>query len=112
MLWSIFTRVRLGLAERGLVTIPGVFAQAKNLIADGVDHPFDFVVVDEAQDIGVSHLRLLAALGGESGDRLFFAGDLGQRIFQTPYSWRAPGVTSDSRAPSSPRGRVTILGLA
>ena len=98
VLWSIFARVRTDLAERGLVTVPGVFAQAEELVAGGEARPYDFVVVDEAQDIGVPQLRLLAALGGEAGERLFFAGDLGQRIFQTPYSWLALGVDVRGRS--------------
>ncbi len=31
-------------------------------------------------------------------DGLFFAGDLGQRIFQTPFSWRALGVDVRGRS--------------
>jgi superfamily I DNA/RNA helicase len=33
-------------------------------------------------------LRFLAALGADHPNRLFFAGDLGQRIFQSPFSWK------------------------
>ena len=54
--------------------------------------PFAAAVVDEAQDIGVPQLRFLAALAGDRPNPLFFAGDLGQRIFQTPFSWRSLGV--------------------
>jgi len=43
-------------------------------------------VVDEVQDVGIAELRYLAALGGGRPDALFFAGDLGQRIFQQPFS--------------------------
>jgi hypothetical protein len=49
-------------------------------------------VVDEAQDISVAHVRFFAALGGGRPNALFFAGDLGQRIFQQPFSWKALGV--------------------
>jgi hypothetical protein len=31
-------------------------------------------------------------LGGSRPNSLFFAGDLGQRIFQQPFSWKALGV--------------------
>jgi len=98
LLWSVFARVRSDLAERGLITIPGVFARAEELVAGGEVRPYDFVVVDEAQDIGVPQLRLLAAIGGADRERLFFAGDLGQRIFQTPYSWLALGVDVRGRS--------------
>ncbi|MDR0652951.1 MAG: UvrD-helicase domain-containing protein [Synergistaceae bacterium] len=40
-------------------------------------------MVDEAQDVGVQQLRFLSALAGSSENALFFAGDIGQRIFQT-----------------------------
>ena len=43
-------------------------------------------------------LRFLAALGGSRPNSLFFAGDLGQRIFQTPFSWRALGVDVRGRS--------------
>ena len=59
---------------------------------------FDFAVVDEAQDISVAHLRFFAALGGGRPNALFFAGDLGQRIFQQPFSWKALGVDIRGRS--------------
>jgi len=55
-------------------------------------------VVDEAQDIGIGELRFLAALAGNRPNALFFAGDLGQRIFQQPFSWKALGVDIRGRA--------------
>ena len=92
VLWEIFGRVRAELSERGLATLPMVFAKAAEHVRSLPTPPFDYVVVDEAQDLGVPQLRLLAALGGDRADALFFAGDLGQRIFQTPFSWKALGV--------------------
>lgn len=59
---------------------------------------FDFAVVDEAQDIGVAPMRFLAALGGSRPDALFFTGDLGQRIFQTPFSWKTLGIDIRGRS--------------
>ena len=40
----------------------------------------------------------LSVLGGSRSNSLFFAGDLGQRIFQTPFSWRALGVDVRGRS--------------
>jgi superfamily I DNA/RNA helicase len=60
--------------------------------------PFEFVVIDEAQDVSVSQLRFLAALGGKRPNGLYFAGDLGQRIFQQPFSWKSLGVDVRGRA--------------
>ncbi len=36
--------------------------------------------------------RFLTALAGGKADGLFFAGDLGQRIFQQPFSWKSLGI--------------------
>jgi len=99
VLWRIFERVREALKQRKLSTPASVFsALAATLKADTHSPPFDFAVVDEAQDISVAGLRFLAALGGGRSDALFFAGDLGQRIFQQPFSWKSLGVDIRGRS--------------
>jgi len=49
-------------------------------------------------DFRIAQLRFLAALGAEQPNGLFFAGDLGQRIFQQPFSWQALGVEVRGRS--------------
>jgi len=98
VLWSIFERVRAGLAERRAATWADLFGRVTENIAAGGRPPFDFAVVDEAQDVGVAELRFLAALVGARPDGLFFAGDLGQRIFQQPFSWLSLGVDVRGRS--------------
>ena len=67
-------------------------------IAGRASPPYQYVVVDEAQDVSVPQLRFLAALGGGRPNGLFFAGDLGQRIFQQPFSWRELGIDIRGRS--------------
>lgn len=98
VLWSIFERVRAELEERRLVTEARVFTELAGLCSQGMQLSFDFAVVDEAQDVSVPQLRFLAALGGNRPDSLFFAGDLGQRIFQQPFSWKSLGVDVRGRS--------------
>jgi len=98
ILWSIFERVRDGLAERHLVTWADLFGRVAENIAARGNRPFDFAVVDEGQDVGVAELRFLGALVGARPDGLFFAGDLGQRIFQQPFSWLSLGVDVRGRS--------------
>jgi superfamily I DNA/RNA helicase len=98
VLWSIFERVRGGLKQRQLTTQAGLFTALASALAKGKQSPFDFAVVDEAQDISVAQLRFLAALGGDHPNALFFAGDLGQRIFQQPFSWKSLGVDIRGRS--------------
>ena len=92
VLWSVLERVRDALREQERTTLPAVFGTLAASLADSSNPPFDFAVVDEAQDLSVAQLRFLAALGEDRPNALFFAGDLGQRIFQQPFSWSSLGV--------------------
>jgi superfamily I DNA/RNA helicase/mRNA-degrading endonuclease RelE of RelBE toxin-antitoxin system len=98
VLWMIFEQVRSELERRNETTQAAVFASLASALAGSRQRPFDFAVVDEAQDISVSQLRFLAALGGDRPNALFFAGDLGQRIFQQPFSWKSIGVDIRGRS--------------
>jgi superfamily I DNA/RNA helicase len=98
VLWSIFERVRAGLEARQLITQAQLFSALTAAISTNKNAIFDFAVVDEAQDIGVAHVRFFAALGDGRPNALFFAGDLGQRIFQQPFSWKALGVDIRGRS--------------
>lgn len=102
-LWPVFAHARASLAKRGLLTWAQVCGQVSAHYAARDVKPFDHVVVDEAQDLGVPELRLLAAIAPSAPDALFFAGDGGQRIFQQPFSWSALGVDV--------RGRSSTLGV-
>jgi superfamily I DNA/RNA helicase/mRNA-degrading endonuclease RelE of RelBE toxin-antitoxin system len=98
VLWSIFDRVRSRMQADDLITYAGMFRRLAEQLADGKRMPFDFAVVDEAQDVNVAQLRFLAALGTGRPNSLFFAGDLGQRIFQQPFSWKELGVDIRGRS--------------
>lgn len=98
VLWSIFERVRASLKERKLITHAEMFTSLAGAVSKQTNVLFDFTVVDEAQDLSVAHLRFFAALGGGRPGALFFAGDLGQRIFQQPFSWKALGVDIRGRS--------------
>jgi hypothetical protein len=96
--WLALERVRQEMQKRGLITEAGVmFALARDFEA-GSNRPFDFAVIDESQDINPSQLRFLAALCGNKPNGLFFAGDLGQRIFQEAFSWKSLGVDVHGRS--------------
>ena len=101
MLWEIFAQVRSALDGAGSVTRAALFTRLAQQLGESDHLPFDFAVIDEAQDVGVAQLRFLAALGSRRPNGLFFTGDLGQRIFQEPFSWEALGVDV--------RGRSTTL---
>ena len=93
--WACLEAARKQLDAAGLTTMPRVYAAlAGEADPAGVTH----AVVDEAQDVGVAQLRYLSGLVGGGGETLFFAGDLNQRIFQAPFSWRQLGVDVRGRS--------------
>lgn len=98
VLWDIFEHVRSGLKERKLFSYADLFNDLTRKVLNTEHSIFDFAVVDEAQDISVFHLRFFAALGKYRPDALFFAGDLGQRIFQQPFSWKSQGIDIRGRS--------------
>jgi superfamily I DNA/RNA helicase len=97
-LWPVFEQVRERLDDEGRRTLSDVYSALADAFRDGARPPYDFAVVDEAQDLSVAQLRFFAALGAGRPDALFFAGDLGQRIFQAPFSWKALGVDVRGRS--------------
>jgi superfamily I DNA/RNA helicase len=97
----VFARVRQELAKRGLTTAAALSATLTEHFAGRPEKPFSHIVVDEAQDLGVPELRFFAAIAPPSPNALFFSGDLGQRIFQPPFSWKGLGVDV--------RGRSSVL---
>jgi len=99
-LWPVFAETRRVLNSRGFATWSQVFAAVADYYADRPQKPFTNIIVDEAQDLGVAELRFLAAVAPSRPDALFFAGDLGQRIFQQPFSWLALGVDVRGRSQS------------
>jgi superfamily I DNA/RNA helicase len=94
LVWNILSQMRQLIAEQGKITKSELFAHLCQL----EQLPYDYVIFDEAQDISVYHLRFLQHMIGERVDGLFFVGDLGQRIFQQPFSWRACGVDIRGRS--------------
>ena len=102
-LWLIFEQVRASLKSRNLITLADMFSMLASVLANKKRQPFDFIVVDESQDVNVPQLRFLAAMSSGKPNSLFFAGDLGQRIFQQAFSWKSLGVDI--------RGRATTLHI-
>ncbi len=99
-LWRVFAAVQASLTTQKLVTWAEVFTRLAERAQAGQSLGFDHVVVDEAQDLSMPEARFLAAIGGAKPDGLFFTGDLGQRIFQQPFSWKSLGIDVRGRSVS------------
>jgi superfamily I DNA/RNA helicase/mRNA-degrading endonuclease RelE of RelBE toxin-antitoxin system len=98
ILWRVFENVQTTLDNNGLITEPKACQSLSDKFKEKRDCPFDFAVIDEAQDISVPQLRLLSTMLAQTPNGLFFAGDLGQRIFQQPFSWTSLGVDIRGRS--------------
>jgi hypothetical protein len=97
-LWPVFQAVRESLAAERYTTWANVFTDLATALANRPLKPFDHVVIDEAQDLAPAELRFFAALAPDTADGLFLSGDVGQRIFQHPFSWARLGVDVRGRS--------------
>lgn len=97
-LWPVFAAVRASLQAERYTTWAQVFTSLADVLVTKGTRPFDHVVLDEAQDLGPAELRFFAALAPSGKDGLFLAGDVGQRIFQHPFSWASLGVEVRGRS--------------
>ena len=98
LLWSVFDRARSALRERKRSTIAAVYHDLADRYSSGQRSPWDYVVVDEAQDLSIPQLCFLATLRAKVPDGLFLAGDVAQRIFREPFSWASLGVEVRGRS--------------
>ncbi|ADW67179.1 3'-5' exonuclease [Granulicella tundricola] len=98
VLWQVFDKVLKSMEDQREMTTAEMFVRLAKHYAHGAAPPFDFAVVDEAQDISMAELRCLGALGSGRSNALFFAGDTGQRIFQQLFSWKSAGVDVRGRS--------------
>ncbi len=99
-LWDVFAGARATLEAQGRRTRAQMLHALAAHYRDGAPRPFTHAVVDEAQDISVPELHFLAAIAGDRPNGLFFAGDIGQRIFRAPFPWKAAGVDIRGRSRS------------
>lgn len=97
-LWEVFSSVKEQLKKDGRLTESGMFTTLAEKLSTAKHPPYDYAVIDEAQDVSVAQLKFLSALGGDRPQSLFFSGDLGQRIFQQPFSWSSLGVQIRGRS--------------
>ena len=97
-LWPVFKAVRDALSAERYTTWASVFSDLADALAQRAHKPFDHVIIDEAQDLAPAELRFFAALSPAKADGLFLSGDVGQRIFQHPFSWASLGVDVRGRS--------------
>ena len=92
VLWSIFAKVRDELERQDCLTTAAMFGRLEDHFNQAHRSPFDYYVIDEAQDVSVAELRFLAALSEDRPNSLFFAGIWGSGSS----ALRSPGGSSGS----------------
>ena len=101
--WRVYESLCRVLARRKLVTWQQVRRRALQIVRDGVwEERFDGVIVDEAQDLDPTVLRLLIALC-RTPNRLFITADANQSIYGSSFRW------TDVHEDLKFRGRTGLL---
>jgi superfamily I DNA/RNA helicase len=94
LVWAVFEQYRKELAAKGrhdLHDILGLIRKAAQL--SGRPQPqkasFDFVLIDEVQDLDLAWLKAVASIARVGTT---FAGDFAQRIYHRHFTWKAAGI--------------------
>lgn len=96
--WKVFESINNELNKKDYITKPQLLHAIANQYTSGAVTNISHLVVDEAQDLSVDELILLASIAAGRPNSLFFAGDIGQRIFRAPFPWSATGVEIKGRS--------------
>ncbi len=91
-------RCESALAGKSFITQATMFSPAGRAFCYGKNVPFDFAVVDEAQDLSVSQYAVSWPPLGRSSECAVLRRRSGQRIFQQPFSWKSLGVDIRGRS--------------
>lgn len=101
--WSIYEQLRTWLMQRKQETWQQARAEAADLVRLGlVRQSYEAVVIDEAQDLDPSVLRLLVSLC-DTPNRIFLTADANQSIYGSGFNW------SDVYERLRFQGRTSIL---
>jgi mRNA-degrading endonuclease RelE of RelBE toxin-antitoxin system len=100
--WEIYERYRARLGRAGLIDFAAMRREALAALREGrVSLEYDAVIVDEAQDLTETSVRLLAELaGGFPRPNITVVGDGQQSIYAGGFSLRSVGI--DVRGRSKP----------
>ena len=97
-IWTIFDAVIHRLDDENKFTLARIYRKLEEYYGTSGRVPFNYIIIDEAQDISIPALRFLSSISKPNQQTLFFTGDLGQRIFQQPFSWATLGIDIRGRA--------------
>ena len=102
-IWQVYDTFKQRLKSAGLETWEQARSRAETLVANDYEYQsYDAVVIDEAQDLDPSMLRLLIKLCKDPS-RLFITADANQSIYGSGFNW------SDVHESLKFQGRTSVL---
>ncbi len=102
-IWQVYETFKRHLHSKGVETWEQARARAETLVAKDYEYQsYDAVVIDEAQDLDPSMLRLLIKLCKDPS-RLFITADANQSIYGSGFNW------SDVHESLKFQGRTSVL---
>lgn len=104
VLWKVFEIIRETFRAENVMTANEMFWRLADVYRTEPERSrlYTHIVVDESQDLCEAELAFLGAYA-QSGVRLFFAGDIGQRIIRYSFPWKPFGIDL--------RGRSKVLKI-
>jgi superfamily I DNA/RNA helicase/mRNA-degrading endonuclease RelE of RelBE toxin-antitoxin system len=104
-IWSVREAFLAGLRQAGMLTWQRLRARAEEIVrSGGGPERYDAVIIDEAQDLDPSLLRMLIELC-RAPNRLFVTADATQSIYRSGFRW------SDVHEVLQFKGRTGLLGV-
>ncbi len=87
-IWNMYNALINELNSNGFYTFGQIRIKALELVRAGIHHEkYDYVLIDEAQDLTPTSLSLLSKLCN-SPEGIFLAADAGQSLYSRGFSWR------------------------
>lgn len=97
--WEVIQSAVDEVEQEGLLPPHYLARRAIDRLESGeIQSPFDVVVVDEVQDLGVAHLKLARKLAVDEENGVTLVGDGGQRIYPGGYSLKELGIDVRGRS--------------
>lgn len=87
IIWPIYEKWKDKISFSGYITVDNLRSEAQKIITEiDFNPPYDFLIIDEAQDLSPTALNLLAQLVS-SQKQVFLTADINQSLYQRSCGW-------------------------
>ncbi|WP_135229999.1 UvrD-helicase domain-containing protein [Deinococcus fonticola] len=89
LIWGLYEALEAKIRQKNLVTWAGLRQRTLHALEEGKLHPpYDYLIVDEAQDLSPITIRMLASMVKTPGG-LYITADANQTLYESSFSWDA-----------------------